>query len=92
MLQGQMFQLFVTHRGIPFRECDIFDELVCRNPQYGTTYESGTLCKPLMEVADVLIKNEQQEHFLPMSQYSKETGVMRNFEVEKVCHLLLLYH
>ncbi|WKY16703.1 hypothetical protein Q1695_001377 [Nippostrongylus brasiliensis] len=29
LIEGQMFQLFVATRGLPFRECDIFDEVVC---------------------------------------------------------------
>ncbi|KHJ99863.1 DENN domain protein [Oesophagostomum dentatum] len=31
LFEGQMFQLFVATRGLPFRECDIFDD-VCRVP------------------------------------------------------------
>uniref|UniRef100_A0A0K0DQX1 UDENN domain-containing protein n=1 Tax=Angiostrongylus cantonensis TaxID=6313 RepID=A0A0K0DQX1_ANGCA len=29
LIEGQMFQLFVATRGLPYRECDIFDEMMC---------------------------------------------------------------
>eukprot|EP00794_Sanderia_malayensis_P018071 gene18071-19880_t len=62
VLESVAFSTFVTHRGPPFRACDMFDELVAKadvkqNPESETLDE---LMSKIQSIADILYDNEPE--------------------------------
>ncbi|VDM74885.1 unnamed protein product [Strongylus vulgaris] len=61
LIEGQMFQLFVATRGLPFRECDIFDEIVCTATIDGDDLDTSDEKQRLSRISSSLLMNEKQE-------------------------------
>ncbi|VDP04045.1 unnamed protein product [Heligmosomoides polygyrus] len=64
LIEGQMFQLFVTNRGLPFRECDIFDEVVCSATMENYDLGSDEEKQRMTMIRDSLLMNEKQERIM----------------------------
>ncbi|EYB89669.1 hypothetical protein Y032_0229g2924 [Ancylostoma ceylanicum] len=61
LIEGQMFQLFVATRGLPFRECDIFDDVVCTATVDNDDLDASEEKQRLSKISNSLLVNEKQE-------------------------------
>ncbi|KJH46561.1 DENN domain protein [Dictyocaulus viviparus] len=77
LIEGQMFQLFVATRGLPFRECDIFDEVVCsaaiENDDLDLLEEKQRLAK----ISSNLLMNEKQERIMAITPTLPTKSLLR---------------
>ncbi|KAK6766955.1 hypothetical protein RB195_026302 [Necator americanus] len=64
LFEGQMFQLFVATRGLPFRECDIFDEVVCTASVDREDMDASEEKQRLSKISSSLLVNEKQESIM----------------------------
>ncbi|VDN92824.1 unnamed protein product [Brugia pahangi] len=62
-LDSLLFQSFISERGLPFRICDLFDELVAQISEQsnGQLASRTTSIENIIEIAEKLLENERQE-------------------------------
>uniref|UniRef100_A0A8R1TTB5 Myotubularin-related protein 5 n=1 Tax=Onchocerca volvulus TaxID=6282 RepID=A0A8R1TTB5_ONCVO len=62
-LDSLLFQSFISDRGLPFRICDLFDELVAQISEQsnGQLTSRTTSIETITETAEKLLENERQE-------------------------------
>uniref|UniRef100_A0A1I7WH20 DUF4470 domain-containing protein n=1 Tax=Heterorhabditis bacteriophora TaxID=37862 RepID=A0A1I7WH20_HETBA len=64
LIEGQMFQVFVASRGLPYRECDIFDDVVCTSVINDEDLNPAQTLEHITKISLILFNNEKQEHIL----------------------------
>ncbi|VDN28268.1 unnamed protein product [Gongylonema pulchrum] len=60
-LDSLLFQSFISERGLPFRVCDLFDELVALISEQPSCPSRASCMENILEIAEKLFENERQE-------------------------------
>ncbi|PAV64196.1 hypothetical protein WR25_22018 [Diploscapter pachys] len=71
LIDGQMFQVFISTRGLPYRQCDIFDTIVCQ----ATVAPFDREEERIEELAKKLADNERQEYVAPSHNQSGSQAI-----------------
>jgi hypothetical protein len=61
LLQSLAFSTFISERGIPFRQCDIFDDLVAQEVFLNSSRDEQEMVDDLLQLAEALNKQEPVE-------------------------------
>ncbi|VDM95492.1 unnamed protein product [Thelazia callipaeda] len=85
-LDSLLFQSFISERGLPFRICDLFDELVAQISEQsnGELISKATNMENIIEVAEKLLENERQETPFSVTPFVTQQRFTVSFSTTKL--------
>ncbi|MCP9265474.1 Myotubularin-related protein 5 [Dirofilaria immitis] len=85
-LDSLLFQSFISERGLPFRICDLFDELVAQISEQsnGQLTPRTTSMESITEIAEKLLENERQETPFSVTPFVTQQRFIVSFSSTKL--------